>query len=109
MEDRWRYGDLANAVASVAELRSLAQAAGVTLNTLYAWRAVTVAYPPADRCPEVPWTVHQVFACQPDRLALLADHRWTVDEARRFVSRRVDAGEHPASKRPRREVVSSAA
>jgi hypothetical protein len=69
-------------------LQRLADDIGIEYKTLLDYRRLAQAYEESE-CSGNSWTLHQVFAGQPDRVALVRQKSWTVREARREVSRRM--------------------
>lgn len=71
----WILGDLACGVEThygAGELVRYANAIGVEYETLKAYRTAARAWEPGIRIPDLPWTVHQVLASQPDRAELIS-------------------------------------
>src|SRR5690606_37432214 len=97
---QWVLGDLALEVETTyggGQLQEYADAIGVELKTLEKFRMVARAYELEKRFSNLPWSLHLVFASQPDRHELIKssprDHRiaadtCTVRAARELVRRR---------------------
>lgn len=96
----WEIGEIADRVEpKYAEqtLQRLAKESGVEYELLRRCRDVFRAWPEsAKRIADLSWSVHMIFAAQPDRFDLIQQRRgdaaygggWTAQEARREVQRR---------------------
>jgi hypothetical protein len=85
---RWLKGDLlAELVTSYGDgtLARFADEVETPLNTCQELRRVAEAYPEKSRRIELPWSVHQVLASQPDRAELITAWSGTVQDARKLV------------------------
>jgi hypothetical protein len=94
----WDLGDIALNIEPIygeETLQRLVDDIGIEYKTLLDYRWVAQAYEESERSGNS-WTVHQVFAGQPDRVALVRQKSWTVREARREVSRRMAQQPTPA-------------
>jgi hypothetical protein len=93
---QWVKGDLALLIMTKygdQTLKKFATDVDVTLATLESYRTVAAAWPQKSRRLDIPWSVHQVLASQPDREELLANPAWpgkpwTVAAARLLVQER---------------------
>jgi hypothetical protein len=89
--NNWRIGEIADRVeAKYGEqtLQHLAEDSGIDYEQLKNCRTVWRAWPElGERSPDLPWSVHRVFASQPDRRELILG-KWTVKEARELVASR---------------------
>jgi hypothetical protein len=88
----WLKGDIAREVETHygdGDLEKFAELVGESLSTIESYRTVATAYPDEkSRRLDISWSVHQVFASQDDRAALIAGWTGTVREARKLVKDR---------------------
>jgi hypothetical protein len=97
----WFRGDVALTVEVTYggdELRRFAGMVSEPVSSLESYRTVAKAYPRESRRLDISWSVHQVFASQDDRAALIAEWAGTVQDARELVRKRSEPKELPAPK-----------
>ncbi len=90
VKSNWKLGDLALEVETGHRDHSLQEYAdeiGVEYDTLRDYRYVAEAWPTAERSATVGWSIHRVFAGQPDRVDLIK-HEHTAASARALVKGR---------------------
>ncbi|MFE5717907.1 DUF6192 family protein [Streptomyces erythrochromogenes] len=84
-------------------LDRFAEEIGSNVNTLFHYRHIAMAWPPDQRAPGVPWSVHTAFAALPDRFEVIrhppeGKERWTENLA---LSRAGRLPSHPLTKEER--------
>jgi hypothetical protein len=88
----WEIGEIADRVVPVygeETLQHLAKESGISYSLLRRCRDVFRAWPEyAKRFANASWSIHMIFATQPDRVELIRQKEWTVAEAKREVQRR---------------------
>jgi len=88
----WEVGEIADRVEpkyGEQTLQKLADESLMDYATLRRCRDVFRAWPEsAKRFADLPWSIHMIFAAQPDRVELIRQKEWTAGEARREVRRR---------------------
>ncbi len=87
----WELGDLALEVETSygeGELTKFAGDIDVSYDSLKHYRHVASRFESGIRMPDLPWSIHAIFAAQDDRAELVQSRKWTAAAARDYVARR---------------------